>query len=62
MHHFVLTCENFQVHSGIRHRDELHRTYLSVIHFKWKVNIVTMLMGVGKMRYFVLAKMISRTR
>ena len=54
--HFVTTCESCQVHSGIRHRDELHPTYPLTILFKWMVDLVTMSMGVGQMRYVVLAR------
>ena len=44
------------MHSGIRLRDELHPAYQPTIHFKWMVDLVTMLMGVGEMRYMVLAR------
>ena len=30
-----------------------HPTYPSAIHFKWMVDLVTMSMGVGQMRYMV---------
>ena len=33
----------------------MHLTYPSVVHFKWMVSLVTMLMGVGQMQYLVLA-------
>ena len=42
------------MHSIVRHRDELHPTYPLTVHFKWMVDLVTMSMGVGQMRYFVL--------
>ena len=54
--HFVMMCESCQVHSRIRHRDELHPTYPSTIHFKWMVDLVKISMGVGQMRYLVLAR------
>ena len=44
------------MHSIVRHRDELHPTYPPAIHFKWMVDLVTMPMGVGQMRYLVLAR------
>ena len=46
--HFVGTCESYQVHSNIQHRDELHLTYLLTIHLKWIVDLVSMSMGVGQ--------------
>ena len=49
MHRFVTTCESCQVH-------ELHLTYPPTVHFKWMVDLVTMSMGVGQMRYLVLAQ------
>ena len=55
MHDFVTSCESCQMHSVIQHRDELQLTYLSTVHFKWMVDLVTMPMGVRQMRYFVLA-------
>ena len=48
VHRFVTTCESCQMHSTVRHRDELHPTYPPTIHFKWMVDLVTMPMGVGK--------------
>ena len=56
VHRFVTTCESCQMHSIVRHRDELHPTYPPTIHFKWMVDLVTMPMGVGQMRYLVLAR------
>ena len=56
VHHFVMTCESCQLHSRIQHRDELHPTYPPTIHFKWMVDLVTMLMGVGQMRYLELMR------
>ena len=44
------------MHSIVRHRDELHPTYPPTIHFKWMVDLVTMPMGIGQMRYLVLAR------
>ena len=55
VHHFVMTCESCQVHSGIRHRDELHPTYPPTMHLKWMVKVVTMPIEVGQMWYLVLA-------
>ena len=52
VHRFVTTCESCQMHSVVRHRDELHPT----VHFKWMVDLVTMPMGVGQIRYSVLAR------
>ena len=56
MHWFVTTCESCQTHSVIRHRDKLHPTYPPTVHFKWMVDLVTMLMGVGQMQYLMLAR------
>ena len=56
VHRFVTTCESCQMHSIVRHRDELHPTYPPTVHFKWMVDLVTMPMGVGQMRYLVLAR------
>ena len=50
VHQFMTTCENCQLHSTIRHRDELHSTNPRTINFKWMVDFVTM------MRYLVLAR------
>ena len=55
-HHFVTTCEICQTYSAIWHRDELHPTYPPTVRFKWMVDLVTMPMGVGQMRYLVLAR------
>ena len=55
MQNFVSTYESYQVYIGIRHRDSLHPTYPLPIQIKWMVDLVTMLMGVGQMRYSVLA-------
>ena len=54
--HFVSTCESYQVHSNVRHRDGLRPTYPLTIHFKWMVDLVSMPMGVGHMKYLVLAR------
>ena len=48
-HHFVTTCESCQIHSASQHRDELHPTYPSTVHFKWMVDLVTMSVGVVQM-------------
>ena len=56
VHRFVTTCESCQMHSVVRHRDELQPTYPPTIHFKWMVDLVTTPMGVGQMRYLVLAR------
>jgi hypothetical protein len=56
VHRFVTTCESCQMHSMVRHRDELHPTYPPTVHFKWMVDLVTMPLGVGQMRYLVLAR------
>jgi hypothetical protein len=56
VHRFVTTCESYQMHSMVRHRDELHSTYPPTVHFKWMVDLVTMPLGVGQMRYLVLAR------
>ena len=53
---FVSTCESCQMHSMIRHRDELHPTYPPTVHFKWMVDLVTMPIGEGQKRYLVLAR------
>ena len=44
------------MHSIVRHRDELHPTYPPTVHFKWMADLVMMPMGVGQMRYLVLAR------
>ena len=46
-HWFVTTYESCQMHSMIRHRDELHPTNPTTVHFKWMVDLVTMQMGIG---------------
>ena len=56
VHDFVSTCESCQMHSIVRHRDELHPTYPPAVHFKWMVDLVTMPMGEGQKRYLVLAR------
>ena len=56
VHDFVSTCESCQMHSVVRHRDELHPTYPPTVHFKWMVDLVTMPMGEGQKRYLVLAR------
>ena len=53
---FVMMCENSQMQSAIRHRDDLHPSYPSTIHFKWMVHLMKMPMGVGQMRYLELAR------
>jgi hypothetical protein len=55
VHRFMTTCESCQMHSMVRHRDELHPTYPPTVHFKWMVDLVTMPLGVGQMRHLVLA-------
>ena len=44
------------MHSIVRHRDKLHLTYPLTVHFKWRVDLVMMPMGIGQMRYVVLAR------
>jgi hypothetical protein len=44
------------MYSMVRHRDELHPTYPPSVHFKWMVDLVTMSLGVGQMRYLVVAR------
>ena len=44
------------MHSIVQHRDKLHPTYPLTVHFKWTVDLVTMPMGVGQMRYLMLAR------
>jgi hypothetical protein len=56
VHRFVTTSESCRMHSMVRHRDELHLTYPPTVHFKWMVDLVTMPLGVGQMRYLVLAR------
>ena len=56
VHDFVSTCESSQIHSMVRHRDELHLTYPPAVHFKWMVDLVTMLIGEEQKRYLVLAR------
>ena len=56
MHLFMTTCESCQVHSRVQHRNELHPTYPPAIHFNCMVDLVTMSIGVGQMRYLVLAR------
>ena len=55
VHRLVSTCETWQMHLVVLHCNKLHPTYPSTIHFKWMVDLVTMLMGVEQMRYLVLA-------
>ena len=55
-HNFVATYESYQIHSAIRPRDEWHPTYPRTVHFEWMVDLVLMPMGVGQMRYLVLAR------
>ena len=50
------TCESCQVHSEIRHYDELRPNYPPTIHFNWMVDLVMMLMRVGQMRYLILVR------
>jgi hypothetical protein len=54
VHRFVTTCKGCLMHSIVRHRDELHPTYPMTIHFKWMVDLVTIPMGLGQMRYLLL--------
>jgi hypothetical protein len=56
VHRFVRTRESCQMYSMVRHRDELHLIYPPTVHFKWMVDLMTMLLGVGQMRYLVLAR------
>ena len=56
VHHFVTTCESCQMHSVIYHREKLHPTYPPIVHFNCTIDLVTMPMGVGQMRYLVLAR------
>jgi hypothetical protein len=53
---YVETCKECQMFSNVRHRDELHPTYLLAIHYKWMVDIVMMHMGRSHMKYLVLAR------
>ena len=53
---FVESCTICQMFSNICHQDGLHPTYPLVIHFKWVVDLVTMLVGLWQMRYIVLAR------
>lgn len=53
---FVSTCVKCQMYSKTRHRDGLHPTYSPTIHFKWMVDLVSMPLGVGQMKYLVLAR------
>ena len=53
---FVSTCVKCQVYSKIRHRDGLHPTYSPSIHFKWMVDLISMPLGVGQVKYLVLAR------
>ena len=52
----MTTCESCQMHSLVRHGHELHPTYPPTVHFKWMMDLVTMPMRVGQMRYLVLAR------
>ena len=54
--HFVTMCESSRIHSGIQHHEGLHHTHPPTIHFKWMVDLVSMSMGAGQMRYMVLAR------
>jgi hypothetical protein len=44
------------MYSNIRHRDGLHPTYPLAIHYKWVVNFVAMLMGLGQQKFLVLLR------
>ena len=53
----VLVAEHVQRRTTFCvHRDELRPTYPPTIHFKWMVDLVSMPMGVGQMKYLVLAR------
>ena len=49
--HFVATCESWQMHSNVRHRDELYPIYHFVEYFQWMVDLVVMPMAVGQMKF-----------
>ena len=53
---YVETCEECQLYSNVRHRDELHPTYPLALHAKWMVDIVVMPVGLWQMKYLVLAR------
>ena len=47
---------NANLYSNVQHRDELHPSYPLSMHYKWLVDIVVMPMGLGQMKYLVLAR------
>ena len=51
---FTESCEKCQIYSGVRHRDELHRTFSPTVNFKWLVDIVAMPTGIRQTKYLVL--------
>jgi hypothetical protein len=53
---YVETCKVCQMFLNVRHRDELHPTYLLPMHHKGMVDIVVMPMGRWQMKYLVLAR------
>ncbi len=53
---FVASCMVCQLQSKIRHRDELHPTYPTSIHFRWMIDLVAMPTGIWGMKYLVLAR------
>ncbi len=44
------------MYSDVRHGDGLHPTYPLSMHHKWVVDLVTMPLGLWKMRYILLAR------
>ena len=53
---FVASCVTCQLQSKVRHRDELHPTYPTAIHFQWMIDLVAMPNAMWGMKYLVLAR------
>ena len=49
-------CKSCQIHSVVRHRDEIHLAYPPTMHCKWMVDLVMMPLGKGQKRYLMLAR------
>ena len=53
---FTGSCKKCQIYSGVQHQDELHPTFSLTFNFKWMVDIVAMLTGIGQKKYLVLTR------
>ena len=52
----MASCIECQLQSKIHYGDELHPTYLLVIHFQWVIDLVAMPLGLWGMKYLVSAR------